>query len=231
MLDITRHILVIPFYIRYADTYPVLLPVLLCLFKQFRVPREITIIFWLSLSCGIINFIGNQIGQRHINNEWTYHLYAVITFIITSFYFASIAGKQYVKHLNGIITVLFIFFSIVNILLWQGLKDFNSNGFGIMSILFIIYSIFFYYQQLKETENLFIEKSPNFWIVTGIFFYYTGDLFLFFVYNHIIDYNLVVFSNLPSGPFIIHQIMFTILMICFSIGIFLCKTSRQIYPV
>ncbi len=228
MLHITQYLLITPFFIRYADTYPALLPIAFCLYKQFRVPPSMKIIFWLVVMSGIMNFIGNQIGQRGINNQWLYHLYAVVTFAITSLYFAVISQRKQIKRLIRTGIVLFIIFSLINIYAWQGLKDFDSNGFGIASILFIIYSILFYYGQLKETENLFIERLPDFWIVTGIFFYYTGNLFLFFVYNHLIDYKLSVFSAIPQGPWIIHQIMFTILMLCFTIGISLCKPGKRI---
>lgn len=228
MFYIMHYFLTIPLYIRYADTYPALLPVFLCMYKRFRLPREMKTIFWLVLISGILNFTGNQIGKRGINNQWLYHLYAVITFCITSVYFINISRRTYIRRLIGIISVLFTLFSIINILLWQGLKDFDSNGFGIASILFIIYSILFYYGQLNKTDNLFIEKQADFWIINGIFFYYVGNLFLFLVYDNLINNKLSVLSSLPSGPWILHQIMFTIQMFCFTIGILLCKPKKQL---
>lgn len=231
MSGLIQHFLFIPVYIRYADTYPVLLPILLYLTRRYPVPREIRIIFWLSVASGVINFAGNQIGQRHINNQWLYHIYAVATFVVTSLYFITIFQDAIIRSIILLDLILFIIFSLINILFWQSLKDFNSNGFGVASIMFIIYSIAFYYGQLKNKESLFIEKLPNFWIVTGIFFYYTGNLFLFFIYNHLIDNKLFIFSSFPDGPWIIHQIMFTILMVCFAVGILLCKQKKQIFPL
>src|SRR5690348_5963558 len=227
----TNHVLTIPFYIHYADTYPVLLPILLCFYKRFRVPAEIRIIFWLALICGLINFIANLKAQRifgnNHNNLWMYHVYAVISFILTTEYFISISHTPKFKRIVRVITLLFVIFSVINVLLWQGLNDFDSNGFTIASFVFIIYSILFYYDQLKETGILFIEKMTNFWIVTGIFFYYTGCFFLFLVYYNI---GAKRFTDLPlpGGTWTIQQVMFIIQMLCFAIGILLCKPGKQI---
>lgn len=224
-------LLKISFFIHYADTYPVLLPVLVCIYKKFRVPREIKLIFWLSLICGFINLAANLKAQRFFshnqNNLWMYHLYAVASFILTSLYFIFISPDLKLKRVIRIVIILFIIFSVINILLWQGLNEFDSNGFTIASFVFIIYSILYYYGQLRKAEVLFIERLPNFWIVTGIFFYYAGCFFLFLVYY---DIGTKRFRDLPlpGGTWTIQQIMFIVLMICFSVGILLCKPEEQI---
>lgn len=212
-------------FLRYSDTISPLLPaILLFWFGKSRF-KEFLPILGLLLGCFILNGVANVLGDRQINNLWIYHLYAVLTLLFITSYFIRIIRYRHFKKAASVIFILFLGFTIVNILWWEDLQSFDSNGFGFNSIVIISYCVIFYYEKLQEPGITFIERLPAFWIVTGFFFYYTACMCLFMIFNGILNNKFTFSLFISSSTWTFHQVMFFIQNIFITIGI-LCTRLR-----
>jgi Na+/H+-translocating membrane pyrophosphatase len=55
----------------------------------------------------------------------------------------------------------------------------DSIPIGIETILIFILIGFYFYEQINDTENLFIYERPHFWGALGILIYLSGSFFVY----------------------------------------------------
>lgn len=61
----------------------------------------------------------------------------------------------------------------------------DSSSITIEYILIIIYSLFYFFEEINEPNATFIYSSYSFWLITGILIYSTGTFFLFMQSNNL----------------------------------------------
>ncbi len=127
------------------------------------------------------------------NNLWIYSLYTVLEFPLLAL--AMVSGfKNYRKYLI-VITVFTLLLSAVAIL--DEVKYMDGNKINALStaselLLLMGTALYTFYQIMENKEDLYIQKSPKFWLAAGVLIYSAGSFF-FFLSNHY--YSL---ANLPT---------------------------------
>jgi hypothetical protein len=146
------------------------------------------------------------------NNMPSIHLFIIVSIVfIGSFYYLAFFNKVLKKAvlILSTITLIMVLFFARNIWVYPSASN------AISGLLFIIFSVLYFYQLLTRQEFIHIEKQGNFWINAGILFYYAVNMFLFMLLPKIISKNLEEY-------YIIHSITNIIANLLYSIGL-LCK--------
>ncbi len=76
----------------------------------------------------------------------------------------------------------YIIYAVALFLFWlffADSSDYNKTPSSFQSLLLLVLSILFYYEQIKKPEALFIYALPEFWYVTGVFLHASGTFFIF----------------------------------------------------
>ncbi len=108
-------------------------------------------------------------------NRILLYSFTIIEYLFFSSFFYFILEK---KGFRKIIIALFTLFCVYFILS-KAPKQFDSIQTSIEGTLIIIYSIFYFYEQMNKEEATFIYQNFTFWLVVGILIYLVGNLFLF----------------------------------------------------
>jgi hypothetical protein len=89
----------------------------------------------------------------------------------------------------------------------------DSVPIGIETILILIFSFYYFYEQMQDTTNLFIYSRYPFWVVLGMILYLAGSFFIY-IYSSQLSQEEVnkywIFTNIFS---ILKNIFFTIAII------------------
>jgi hypothetical protein len=187
-------------------------------FVFFRKDKKIIalwVIFFYALLSVISGFLLG-VAKNHASLIISY--FAICEFFFFStFFFLSIRNKIFTKIIIAIslCTIGFEFF-----LLYSHQINFDFWAALITAILIVIYSIFFFYEQLNLPETLFIYQSYKFWIVVGCIVYLSGTLFLFLFTSDLKD-------KQNSSLWIINDAFEIIKNIFFSIAFIMAKDSKQ----
>ena len=110
------------------------------------------------------------------SSAWMYNILLLLQIGAFSFMFYNLIGK----YLTGkfiIVTGLVILFLLYIIELFtnvSGIFNFNSTTYAGMSVLFVIYSLYYYYVLLKSEAYAELKFLPEFWWVTGTLFFFFG---------------------------------------------------------
>ena len=135
----------------------------------------------------------------------------------SAFFYLVIQNKKFkalivvVSALN-LCLALFLFYSQkVNFDFWAAL---------ITAILIVIYSIFFFYEQVDSPQALIIYQSYIFWIVVGCIIYLSGTLFLFLYTSDVKD-------RQNSSLWIINVAFEIVKNVCFSIAFIIARNDNR----
>jgi len=141
---------------------------------------KITIVYMLIVPSTEI--FARYIGRLYHNNLIVYNIYALVelTYITYAFYiflkdFLDI--KKFIIPIYVIILAIYIGFSLTH----NPLAEYNSITVSIMSVVFVIYGLLYFYFLLKDEKYIDLKFHPEFWWVGGaIIFYFGGTLANFF---------------------------------------------------
>ena len=151
-------------------------------FKRISKIVELRVIFLYVLTSLIFNFL---LGAFQSKASSIIGIFAIIEYsFFSTFFYLCIRNEKFKK----LILIVFAISLGVELLLFYSPKV--NIGFWtplIVAILIVIYSVFFFYEEVNSPKTLFIYQSYNFWIVVGCIIYVSGTLFLFLYTSDIQD--------------------------------------------
>lgn len=138
------------------------------------------IIVLISLITELLNIILAKAGQSNLN---FFRYYTIVEFLLISVFYITLFKSYFKPNLLYLIAILFLIISYLDYL-FNGLMSMDNISSAIEAIIFIIYSLFFFYYVLKNLifENIFLE--PVFWINIAVLIYFSGNLILFVFSNY-----------------------------------------------
>jgi hypothetical protein len=133
-----------------------------------------SMVLFLLITC-IIEIVGKSLKRVHHNNQWVYNIFLVFEACFTSLMFGKILSK-YINSkplvLSGLalITLLYIY-DLNN----HGFSTFNDLTATVMSVVFVIYSFYYYFLLIKDEHYIDLKRDASFWWVAGALFFYFGS--------------------------------------------------------
>ena len=134
------------------------------------------IFFFQLLACVLISILAMTVlvilrtNNMPLNNQWIYNLYMPIE---TGF--LAWAGYEYFKE-NKEKKFIFIGYAIfllvfISELVMKGIRVFSNHGYIAESIFVFMICLFMQYLIIFK-ENYYWYRSPEFWIITGMYLYF-----------------------------------------------------------
>nr|WP_294792094.1 hypothetical protein [uncultured Mucilaginibacter sp.] len=154
---------------------------LVCLFNAKEFHWRMLVLFML-LTCMVelgaiplkAAYRANPIPMN--SNAWIYNV--LLFFQIPAFaaMFYNLIGryinsKPVVFAGTGALLLLYIVEAFTNA---DGIFDYNSTTYTVMSVLFILYSLYYYYLLINSEEYADLKTLPDFWWTTGTLFFFFG---------------------------------------------------------
>jgi hypothetical protein len=210
-MNITKAILI-------ASDLPVLLAFFFVIIRYHRLERPLKAFLWFIICSGIVQIIALVLWLLHKNNLPLLHFYVPVGFALLTWYYKTVLGKLIAKRVINVVTLLFLCFSIINSIFFQGIFIFNSNALTVESILLIILSIFTFIVLLNQELHSIPQsvKQSLSWINSGILIYYSSTLLLFYFANYCAQHYNV---NVNAYDWMFHSFASIIMYICFFVGL------------
>ncbi|HTI91024.1 MAG TPA: hypothetical protein VL727_10575 [Puia sp.] len=138
--------------------------------------------FWVIFLYCAISFLTDNVHHELRDRSYIFYLNSSFTIcefgLFTLFIYLSLKNKPF-KFFTLIGVALFLIIATINLLNGSGGTIFDSLSASAESILLIIFSIFFLYEQLTDPTVMYVYYLKNFWIVLAILLYFASTLFLF----------------------------------------------------
>src|SRR5579871_1228018 len=116
-------------------------------------------------------------------NGWLFNFNMFINVVFCTWMLSNAEQLQKIKRLINYIIAFFLFFSIINLIFFQGLLAYNSLTEVFGDIIFIVLSLYFFFLLLREDQYRNVFLYEYFWYANGLLFYSLGAVVLFLYYS------------------------------------------------
>ena len=190
----------------YSDFLPILF--FLLFWKKTKVNKGL----WIVLVYSIYDFFTN-IGLLYLSHKpskvFLYSSYTFIEyFLFAYFVFITIKNRSFKKFIVYASLVFAIFLIIYNLIV--KVVGIDSIPIGVEAILILIFSFYYLYEQMQDTEVLFVYSRHSFWITLAFMLYLAGSFFIYIYASQLPPKQIAhywIFTNIFS---ILKNIFFTI---------------------
>lgn len=166
----------------YASIFSALIPLTVGLIRFKDRAFELKLLCILSLLGFCLDLI--PIPKPIFSNE------AANTFLIMEFCTLLLIYARLLNLQSRIWLILatIIYFTIfIAELYFSSKTEINSYSLTYTSLLFLFFSVRYFYFLLRDLPTDKIQRLPMFWINTGVLIYFAGGLFLFAMRNYLIE--------------------------------------------
>jgi hypothetical protein len=154
------------------------------------------------------------------NNTFIYHIHSIIRLIFFSWFFFNI--KMLSSKFNKILPVFFAIASLINFIWFEKFYGgaLSSRLLSFETAILLYYCLLYYFFLLREDQSSF-QKSPSFWIVTGLSIYVVINFPIFLFYKTLTSSDEIFAINIWD----VHNVSYIIFCICLSIAFY--KESKN----
>lgn len=166
----------------YASIFSALIPLIVGLIRFKDRTFELKLICILSILGFFLDLI--PIPKPIFSNE------AANTFLIIEFCTLLLIYVRTLKLKSKVWIILatILYFTIFIAEIYYSSKtEINSYSLTYTSLLFLFFSVRYFYFLLRDLPTDKIQRLPMFWINTGVLIYFAGGLFLFAMRNYLIE--------------------------------------------
>ena len=158
--------------------------------------------------------------RAHVHpNIWLYNFLLIFQGGFISYMFEYLLSKF--VHIKMVIVGGLIVFTVLYIYeTWShGIFVYNEITNTVMLVLFVFYSLYYYYNLLKDDRHIRLIYSADFWWVTGLLFFYFGSTACDIFFSNIPQEKAIALGSLNSSIF---KALIVILYGCWSYS-FICR--------
>jgi len=176
----------------------------------FKIAKKEKPLVLIVIYC-IIDFIVNFILEfAPINNIYLlYSFFTLAEYLIFAFFLSLVIKSKGFKKIIVSCSLAFCAFLIIYTYTTT-IRTLDSIPIGIETILILIYSFYYLYEQINDTNNLFIYNTYPFWVVTGIMIYLAGSFFIYVFASHVNKETLMKYWFLTNVFYVVKNILFAI---------------------
>lgn len=178
-----------------------------------RKEKGLWLILIYSLSDSLLNFLGLHVGGRlHLS------LGALATFIeysaFAAFIYFNIKRARFKKIILYTSIIFIVFSSVYDIV--TNFQFVDSIPIGIETLLILLFSFYYLYEQANDTSSLFIYSKYQFWVVIGMLIYLAGSFFIYIFASQLSENLLRQYWNLTNVFYTLMNLFFVIAIIIFN---------------
>ncbi len=110
--------------------------------------------------------------------------------------------------------LVYILFFIAELSVYSH-KQLNSYSITLTSLIFIFFSVRYFYFLMRDLPTDQIQRLPMFWVNTGVLTYFAGGLFLFAMRNYVIT----VFNDNQTTYWSFHNFLNIVKNLLFAVAL------------
>jgi hypothetical protein len=171
-------------------------------------PRPLRILEWLIIFAILEVGVQWALSYCGIHNLWTSHFFTLIEMVFVVLMFSSWMKNRRNRMMLSLCLFVFIIFWIVSKFTFEPLSLVDGWTAAISKILQITFSTFLLVDVVKESDINWTD-DPRLWIIAGIIIYSAGSIFIFALFNKMLqispdrlkiiwflNWTLIIISNL-----------------------------------
>ncbi len=166
---------------------------------------------WLSVLVvitTIVEAVGLVLMLKRITSFPLFHAYQPIEYGLFALFFRDTLHNTLYRRFINFSIIAFSLFCLINAFFIQTWRAPNSYSFMIEAILLVVLSALYFQQLLREPVLSSMRRIPEFWVVTGVLFFFTGSFFVVGLINYFIQQNSLLAIQLYTINHVLNIIFY-----------------------
>lgn len=205
------------YFILYGSILSPMLPLSVGVVKRRGLDRSLIILLTLLTLALAAELIMVFLAFRAQNNLFVSHLFGLVEGVLLILLFREILRMRMRRYYYLLIAYVSVY--TLTSIIFENIFAFNTYSRSFEALLMIGLAVLSLYVFYIREEDIFIEKSPQFWIVIGVLIYFSGALFSFLLSSDMLSQSPDRFY----GSWIIHNFSNLAQNVLFTIGLWRIK--------
>lgn len=167
-----------------------------------------------------VNVITATLSYYRIPNLIFFHLYTAVEAVFLSLFFLQIIENDILKKILSFFLIAFPILCIINYAFVQTGNVFNTYTHSLEALLFMVLSIFYFWEQSQQEDQVKWVQVPLNWIISGFLLYFSSTFFLY-VFSNVLIRNYSTAVNVFIWS--VHGFIVVATNILWTIGLYKCK--------
>lgn len=187
---------------------------LLFLIKQPK-PNKLayfTLFLFITLS---VEFSGNYLSSKNISNTPLYNIFTSVEFIFYIYMIRKFIQRPLAKKIFVYAMLAYGLAAFINIFLIQGIMVFHTITYAIGCLVIVFCAVYYFYETLFRPTPVTLVRMPDFWICSGLLFYYAVSFPIYGFTNFVMSLPHALLKNFNLFIQILNIILYTMFSIAF----------------
>jgi uncharacterized membrane protein len=175
----------------------------------------------MTLSVEVASNLIDLSGQANIH---IYNYFTAFEFCFYLYAIRAMVSSTRARKVLLVSSVLYAIGSTIYITFFLTPLHFHASSYAFGCLLVVSAAVYYFYQLFKRPKSTNLLSSPDFWICTGLLFFYCSSFPLFCLVNFWNSVPKFIIMNFASIIYILNVFLYTL----FSIA-FLCRMKSRKY--
>lgn len=187
------------------------LPVLIAALRYRMLDKASRMIFYLLSLAFLTECLAVLVAFRYRNNLAVYNVSNLGQVFLIALYFNYCSDTLRQRKIGILIGIFSILVGLLNMRLFQPINTYNSNYFLYQTLIVLGLGMYVYTQFLLHKTYFRIQRSPHFWFILVLFFFYVFNFFTMSLYDYetkhlneykrLVDYSITYLSAATNTAF------------------------------
>jgi hypothetical protein len=157
-------------------------------FRYRSLPHPLRLLAWLLLFIFMWSIIEWIFASHGINNLWMSHISTVVEFVTVTLIFSSWLKFRYSHQMLFALLIGFVILWVISKFTFEPFTRLDGLTAVLSKILQITLSVLLLIKLVKESDSEVVwTQDPRLWVAIGIILYSAGSLFLFALFNKMLQ--------------------------------------------
>jgi len=158
------------------------------------------------------------------SNHWSFNIISTLEFLFYGMILQHLLTGKNTRRFLWIALAAVLVITLINITAIQGFWKLHTHSYLLQSVTIITACCIYFYQLMQQVKSETpLLRNPDFWLCTGILFYYLGGFMFFASFSHLVYKENSTFVIL----YLVIYNMYNIVLYSCLIRSFLCFRQRK----
>lgn len=169
---------------------------------------------------------GNLLDLRGEHNIWIYRYFTTVEFCFYFYVVGVMISNPIARRVVHIGGALYTLASLIYIVFFVKPLEFHTVPYSLGCLLVVMATVYYFLELFRKPKTLNLLRSPEFWICTGLLFFYCSSFPLYSLLNYWADISPLIIENFGSIMSILNVFLYSLFTIAF-----LCRTTSRKYTL
>ncbi len=184
------------------------------LLKQHK-PNKLRFFTFFLLATLIVELTANYLSSKDISNLPLYNIFTTFEFIFYIFTIRQFIHRPLGRKIFLYTMVAYGLAAFINIFLIQGIMVFHTITYAIGCLVIVFCAVYYFYEILFRPTPVTLVRMPDFWICSGLLFYYAVSFPIYGFTNFVMSLPHALLKNFNLFIQILNIILYTMFSIAF----------------